>query len=209
VTTHVAAFDFDETLTERDTVVPFLRLISGDGKLAIGLLAKAHRLGPAVARRDRNAMRALATAQVFRDRAVAEVERRAVAYGEQLLERNLRDDTVARLQWHRAAGHRVVIVSASYEVYVRVVADRLGLDGVLATRLEVVDGRCTGRLVGENCRCPEKVRRLDAWLDAVGLDRGDVTLWAYGDSIGDRELLAAADRPHRVHRRLVPPEPPG
>ena len=66
----------------------------------------------------------------------------------------------------------------------------------MATELEVdADGRCTGALVGGNCRGPEKVRRLHAWLDAHHGGRDAVELWAYGDSPGDRELLAAADRP--------------
>jgi phosphatidylglycerophosphatase C len=103
---------------------------------------------------------------------------------------------VARARWHVDQGHRVVIVSASYEQYVQVVADHLGLHGVIATKLEVgLDGRLTGRLDGPNCRAAEKVRRLDEWLVSNGLTRESVELWAYGDSSGDRELLAAADHP--------------
>ncbi len=96
-----------------------------------------------------------------------------------------------------------MIVSASYEQYVRVVAERLGDVDVAATRLDVVDGRCTGDLLGANCRGPEKVRRLDAWLRERGLDRAEITLYAYGDSSGDRELLAAADHPHWVNEPLA------
>jgi phosphatidylglycerophosphatase C len=96
----------------------------------------------------------------------------------------------------------VVIVSASYEQYVRVVGDHLGVDAVIATRLEVESERCTGRLLGANCRGPEKLVRLRGWLASQGLDLDDVTLWAYGDSTGDRELLAAADHPHWVRQPL-------
>lgn len=194
----VAAFDFDETLTEHDTVIPFLQRVVGRRALTIGLLARAHRLVPAVARRDRDAIRSIATDRVFRDRSIADVEEHAIAYGAQLVETGLRPDTTARLRWHVSAGHRVVIVSASYEQYVRIVGEHLGVDDVLATRLEVDAGRCTGRLLGENCRGPEKLRRLRFWLSDQGIERGDATLWAYGDSRGDRELLAAADHPHWV-----------
>ena len=51
------------------------------------------------------------------------------------------------------------------------------------------------RPVDGNCRGPEKARRLLAWLDANHGGRDAVELWAYGDSPGDRELLAAADKP--------------
>lgn len=198
----VAAFDFDGTLTRRDTVVPFLRRLAGDRRLAVGLVVRGHRIAPAVARRHRDALRAIVTDQVFRGRAIREIEAHAGEFGEQIAAGGLRPDTVARLAWHREAGHRVVIVSASYEQYVEVVGARLGVDAVLATRLEVEADRCTGRLSGPNCRGPEKVTRLRAWLADQGLAMGDVALWAYGDSPGDRELLAAARHPHWVRRAL-------
>lgn len=200
--TVVAAFDFDETLTRRDTVVPFLRRLAGDRELALGLLARGHRLAPAAARRDRDLLRALATDQVFRGRAITDVEEHARVFGDRVYATGLRPDTLARLTWHREAGHRIVIVSASYEQYVRVVGGHLGVDAVLATRLEVEAGRCTGRLLGPNCRGPEKLRRLQGWLADQGHQLHEVSLWAYGDSSGDRELLAAADHPHWVRRPL-------
>ena len=68
---------------------------------------------------------------------------------------------------------------------------------MLCTTLGVdADGILTGRLEGGNVRGPEKVRRVQEWLGA-----GPVELWAYGDSGGDRELLALADHPHKVGRR--------
>ena len=194
----VAAFDFDETLTKRDTVVPFLRRFTSTHRFAVSLLPHTLRLLPIASRRDRDRLRALATDIVFRGRPVVELDAVARSWGVTIAETLLRADTVARLQWHVQQGHRVVIVTASYEQYVRVVADVLGDVDVVGTRLEVADGLCTGRLDGPNCRGPEKLRRLEAWLVANGLDRGDVTLYAYGDSSGDRELLEAADHPHWV-----------
>lgn len=194
----VAAFDFDETLTKRDTVVPFLRRFTSTHRFAVSLLPHTLRLLPMATRRDRDRLRALATDIVFRGRPVVELDAEARSWGVTIAETLLRADTVARLQWHVEQGHRVVIVTASYEHYVRVVADVLGDVDVVGTRLEVADGLCTGRLDGPNCRGAEKLRRLEAWLVDNGLDRSDVTLYAYGDSSGDRELLAAADHPHWV-----------
>src|SRR5581483_9290555 len=76
-----------------------------------------------------------------------------------------------------------------------------GFDAVLGTRLEIDgDGRLTGRLDGPNCRGPEKVERLRAWLGGDG----DVTVHAYGDSAGDRQLWEFADHAYRVRgNRLV------
>jgi phosphatidylglycerophosphatase C len=192
----VAAFDFDGTLTDGDNVVPFMRRVAGLRQMVIGSVLRAHRLVPALARRDRDAVKAIMTDVVFGGQLVADVARHASTFAAEIVAADLRPDTFERVHWHVAHGHRVVIVSASYEVYLQVVADKLGLDGVVATRLEVgSDGRYTGRLLGANCRAGEKLRRLDEWFAANGLDRRSTTLWAYGDSEGDRQLLDAADHP--------------
>lgn len=121
-------------------------------------------------------------------------------------QRWLRPDTVSRLQRHRELGHRVVLVSASFEQYLVPFGQSLGVDGVVCTRLERNEqGLMTGRLDGANCRGPEKVRRLERWLADTGLT--DATLWAYGDSAGDDELLARADHPVRVGKARIEREP--
>jgi phosphatidylglycerophosphatase C len=99
----------------------------------------------------------------------------------------MRGEIVARLTWHREQGHDLALVTASPELYVAPIGRRLGFATVLGTRLEVDDdGRLTGRLVGLNVKGEEKVRRL---RDAVGaVEPG----WAYGNSRGDRQLLALA-----------------
>ena len=58
----------------------------------------------------------------------------------------------------------------------------------------------TGRMDGENVRGPEKARRLDEWI-ALELPGAAPFVWAYGDSSGDKELWARADRSVRFGRR--------
>ena len=203
-TVHVCAFDFDGTLTQGDNVVPFLRRLSPSWRIALGLAKRPHRVLPAVARRDRDALKAIATEIVFAGRHQADVESVAVSYAAEVAATRLRPDTSGRLRWHQQQGHRVVLVSASYEVYLQPLAAMLGLDGVLATRLELgTDRRYTGRLDGDNCRADEKLRRLEQWLSEQSLARDKVVLWAYGDSAGDRQLLEAADHPVWVQEPLA------
>ena len=105
-----------------------------------------------------------------------------------------------------AAGDLVVLVSASFEVYLRPLARALGVEHVLGARLEDDgEGVLSGRLDGPNCRGPEKVRRLDSWWASLHDDRPPSRFTAYGDSAGDRELLARADVAHWVGDREVWP----
>jgi phosphatidylglycerophosphatase C len=108
----------------------------------------------------------------------------------------LRPEALARLAWHKASGHRCVAISASLDLYVHPWAVSAGFDDVIATHLEAHDGCVTGKLLDGNCYGPEKVKRLAALLG----DKSGYTLYAYGDSRGDRELLACAD--HAYYREM-------
>jgi len=91
---------------------------------------------------------------------------------------------------YECSRRRVVLVSASLGCYLRRLGELLDADAVLCTEAAAVDGIYTGQLVGQNCRAEEKVKRLDRWLADRSLV--DATVWAYGDSAGDRQLLARA-----------------
>jgi phosphatidylglycerophosphatase C len=203
--THVAAFDLDGTLTTRDCVVPFLRRVAGTRSLATRMLRHPVGLAGAGLRRDRDALKRASAAGAFAGHDADEVQRIADAFAEEVHASWLRRDVVAELEQHRDRGDAVVVVSASFEVYVRPIAALLGAQDVLATRLDVdAAGRLSGQLVGTNCRGPEKVRRLHAWLDEHTDGRSAVGVTAYGDSAGDRELLLDADVARWVGRGKMP-----
>ncbi len=201
----VAAFDVDRTVTTRDCVVPFLRRVRGTVPFARRMAWASARLVPAIARGERDRAKEQAAKIVFAGRRAVDVDAAGDAFAAGVVCSRLRADTVARLRWHQAEGHDIVFVSASFGAYLRPLGDRLGADGVLCTELVVGrDGVLTGELSGLNCRGAEKVRRLHEWLDARHGGRANVELWAYGDSPGDRELLADADHAVWVRGRLAP-----
>jgi len=197
--TRIAAFDLDGTLTTRDCVVPFLRQVAGTPRLVAGVAAHPIEVSRALVRRDRDAFKALASDAAFAGRALGDVEPRAAEFAAMVHTNWMRSETVRNLDAHLQAGDQVVIVSASYAIYVEPLASLLGAHQALATRLAVgTDGRLTGELDGPNCRGPEKIRRLHDWLDSTHGGRAMVDLIAYGDSPGDRELLADADERHWI-----------
>ena len=201
----VAAFDVDGTLTTADCVVPFLRRTAGTATLVRRMLRTPIALGRAGTRRDRDALKAASAAATFRGLALATVEADATVFAQEVFDHRLRHDVVASLHSHLAAGDIVVLVSASFEVYLRPLAALLGAHDVIAVRLAVDDHAVfTGALVGPNCRGAEKVVRLHEWLAASAGGRHAVHLTAYGDSSGDRELLADADVAHWLGRGEIP-----
>jgi phosphatidylglycerophosphatase C len=198
----VAAFDFDGTLSRRDNFVPFLMRFAGTLATARAFATGAVRLGKAGrAHWSRNEMKAEILEQLVGGRDVADLEATARVFAADVIARHLQGEAVERADWHRTQGHRLVIVSASLAVYLRPIAEHLRFDAVLATELEVGDdGRLTGRMQGENVRGPEKARRLDEWI-AQEFGGTSPFVWAYGDSSGDKELWARADRAVRLGRR--------
>ena len=101
---------------------------------------------------------------------------------------------MARLAWHKGAGHCCVIVSASPDVYLERVAAQLGFDGLICTELQVVSGTITGEMQTPNCHGEQKVLRLKSWLaERFGTGLDGVELYAYGDTSGDLPLLRVAE----------------
>jgi phosphatidylglycerophosphatase C len=194
----VAAFDFDGTLARRDTLVPFLRQVRGTHRVLAATALAAGRPGP----RDRDTLKVAIVGRLLRGMPAGELAARGRRYAAGL-PGLLRPEMVDRVRWHQRAGHAVVIVSASLGAYLRPLAGTLGLDAALAVEL-VADagGRLTGDVVGGlNTRGPEKEARLRAWVDGRFGPATPFELWAYGDSRGDEELLAAADHATWVGRR--------
>jgi phosphatidylglycerophosphatase C len=191
----LAAFDFDGTITRRDTLVPFLVRVAGRRRFA-GAWA---RIGAAGARggvplTDRDAVKAELVRLLLAGRDGDELRRLGDLYARDLLSDALRPMVVDRIHRHRARGHRTVIVSASLVYYLEPLARTLGIDAVIGVEPEESGGRLTGRLARPNVRAEEKALRLREWLGIPPDEPPGVTVWAYGNTSGDHALLAMADR---------------
>lgn len=193
----VAAFDLDGTLTEGGSVFAWLEAIAGRGAtyraasaLALPLAMGALRSGYRADQAKERLFRRLLAGRVESD-VVAQSRDFALAH----LDHHGRALVLARLAWHLGEGHDVVIVSASPQLYVEVLAQALGVRAGLGTRLAIdARGHLSGGYLGKNCRGSEKLRRLREWMESRDYP-GDPVLYAYGNSRGDRRLLRAADFP--------------
>jgi len=191
----IVAFDFDGTLTIRDSFTAFLRWRAGPAGWAIGLAKMTPVLAAYIGDHDRGRIKAASVREFLHGVERQTLEAEAERYADQVWDRFMRPDALACWKaWGEKGVHRV-IVTASPETTVAPFARRLGAEGLLGTQL-VFDAqdRVTGAFAGENCRGEEKVRRLRA---AYGEDMKLTA--AYGDTSGDTEMIAvAAEKGFRV-----------
>ena len=190
----IAAFDFDGTLTQRDTLLPFL--LRGLGwphflwallKCAPWLAAFALRLIP-----NHIAKQKLLLA-TLENRSTDQTDDWASSWLTHDFPGQLRSWSMDRLAEHQQAGHCCVMVSASPDIYLKQVAKQLGFDALLCTEMAVVQGRLTGLMQTPNCHGEQKVLRLTAWMrERFGAQAGGATLYAYGDTSGDKPMLRLA-----------------
>jgi phosphatidylglycerophosphatase C len=191
----LVAFDFDGTMTTRDSFLAFLRWRSG----WLGYNFNMLRLAPAAIsflfHHDRGRLKAAAARLFLRGVDREKLERQAAEFATEVNWSLFRPDALRTWRYWRSKGGRVVIVTASPETTVAPFARSLGAHKLIGTVLEFdANDRVTGAFASPNCRGSEKVRRLrEVFGDEVTLTA------AYGDTTGDKDmLLMAEERGYRV-----------
>ena len=190
----IHAFDFDGTLTRRDTLIEFIRYVKGNKEFLIGFLKHLHLLIMMKLGMMPNWKTKRIIFQYFFGGMTLE---KFNEYCEKFAKEKaslLRKKGMVAVNKVVMDGDQVVIISASIENWVEPffrfqVSNNINIIG---TKIQVVDGKLTGRFLTKNCYGEEKVRRL---LEQYP-DRKEYKLVAYGDSRGDHALLDFADEGH-------------
>ncbi|MBN9480608.1 MAG: HAD-IB family hydrolase [Bordetella sp.] len=185
----IVAFDFDGTLTIRDSFTSFLKWRAGPLRWARGLASLVPAVFAYLSDRDRGRIKVASVREFLTGVDRTALEDEAERFAQVIWPRFMRPDALATWEdWGRRGAHRV-IVTASPETTVAPFARRLGAENLIGTRL-AFDGqdRVVGAFVGGNCRGEEKMRRLRA---AYGEDMRLAA--AYGDTSGDAQMIAAAE----------------
>lgn len=191
----LSVFDFDGTLTRRDSFVPFLKFAFGKRAFTLRMI----RLLPAAIRyvgkgMTRDELKAALIATFLAGVKVEWVEAKAVEFRAAFWTRLMRPAGLKSVAAEIESGAQVTICSASPRIVLKPFAHKLGIK-LIATELEERDGYFTGNISGNNCRCEAKVVRLEAVYGRLDQYR----LRAWGDTRGDHELLAAAQDAHWRH----------
>lgn len=187
----IVIFDFDGTLTTRDTLLLFIRFACGQWAFLWGMLCYAPLLVLMKLRLYHNGKtKQKVFFHFFRGWTLERFNESCREFAAQY-PHILRAETVETLRQAQQDGARVFIVSASIDNWVQPFFPDVE---VVGTQIEVQDGILTGRFLTPNCYGPEKVRRV---TNTIG-ERSSYYITAYGDSRGDREMLQWADQGIKV-----------
>ena len=189
-------FDFDGTLTTSDTLLEFIKYAKGRGRFLMVFLMyspllvmmKLHLYPNWKAKQQ-------IFAHLFAGMRIEKFDALCRGFAEEN-QHLLRPKGITLVHEALVAGAQVFIVSASIENWVRPFFDIRNLKGVqvLGTQIELEDGKLTGRFKSNNCYGKEKVHRIAEALKSF--ERSEYEIEAFGDSRGDKEMLAFADKGH-------------
>lgn len=188
----LALFDFDSTITTRDTFAEFIRFAAPRARLRWGgpLLAPLA-LGYRAGWVSGHLIRASAVRLGLGGMPLAQAQAHGERFASEVLCTIERPQCMERIAWHRARGDEVLVVSGALDLYLAPWCRGHGLR-CLCSELEAVDGRLTGRYRGEQCVADAKRERV---LASTDLGRFDA-IHAYGDSRDDHAMLRLAQHPH-------------
>ncbi len=191
----IVTFDFDGTLTTGDTFIAFALHALTRRRVIASIIAESATLtGWKCGIISNGKAKQRLFKRLFGGMPIAEFNRHCSTFATEI-DKMMRHEMIQTLKSAREGADKVYIISASIENWIKPWAKSLGIDEVIATRITVdSEGIVTGGFNGNNCYGAEKVRRLQE----AEPQRESYILTSYGDSRGDREILAFADRPHLV-----------
>jgi len=181
-------FDFDGTITTDDSLIKFIRFVVGDTKFIWGMtllfpILTAYKLKLLPNYKAKQYM----FSYFFKGMNEEKFMQVANEYSLKHINTILRPKAMEKIAWHKEQGHKIVIVSASIECWLKPWCDENDLN-LIATKIEMKNGIVTGRFKTKNCYGIEKAVRV---REIYNLDDYD-HIYAYGDSRGDTELLELA-----------------
>lgn len=188
----IAFFDFDGTITNKDSLAEIIRFIHGDLRFFAGVSLTAPLiLGFTLGLYDRQRSKEALLKHFFGGMDEQQLKEYCTSFAQKIIPSIIRPGAIEKLQWHKEQEHEIVLVSASAENWLQDWCHSQQMH-CLATKLEISNGVITGKIIGKNCHGEEKVNRIRQRFDLALYE----TVFAYGDSEGDKPMLMLAQHPH-------------
>jgi len=187
---NLALFDFDGTITTKDTLFDFThfsvsRLTFTLGMVVLFLPMLLHKIGLLSAHKTKE----IFLSYFFKNFSREAFDKHCNRFAKDRLPNLIRSEALNTINQHKEKGDTVIIVSASPENWIKPWAELYGIK-VIATKLQIINNQLTGQIMGANCNGIEKVNRIHSEINLS--DYTEIT--AYGDSIGDKDMLALAQK---------------
>ena len=184
----IAFFDFDGTITTRDSLLAFIFFRHGKWKTILGLLSVSPYYALYVLKLiSVQKAKEKVLSRFFRNEPIERFESYCEEFIRTKIPELIRPKAIRELRMMSEKGVEIVIVSASPENWLRTWSKQFDAS-LISTKLEVKDGKLTGRIDGRNCRGEEKVRRIRAQYELSNYDE----VYAYGDTKGDKPMFELA-----------------
>ena len=185
----IAFFDFDGTITTKDSLPDFIKFAIGKPKYYLGLcllspilLAYVLKLLPNHSAKEKM------ISYYFKGWSEKNFQTVADEYAAHQIDKIVRPKALEKLHWHQEQGHKVVIVSASMKSWLKKWCDAQNVE-LISTQLEIKQGKLTGKFATKNCHGNEKVNRIKEQYPLQDYSY----IYAYGDSSGDKDMLKLAN----------------
>lgn len=182
-------FDFDGTLTTKDSFLEFIKFTHGKLRFWMGMLLLSPILiAMKIGIVSNEWAKALLLALFYQGKTKAAIQQQAETFHKQVIPRIIRPQGIAQLKAYQAENHKVVLVSASVDLWLEPIAASLNIP-LICTKAAYENNRFAGKFTTKNCIGPEKEKRIRTEFDLSQFEE----IIAYGDTKGDREMLAMAD----------------
>jgi phosphatidylglycerophosphatase C len=194
--TNLALFDFDGTITNKDSFIEFIKFYKGklafySGVLVLSPVLVLYKLGII----KNHKAKELVFTYFFRNESLGIFRSKCCSFSLTGLQEIVKPTALKAIEHHFLTNDRVIVISASFEEVLSEWCNSRHLD-LIGTKIEIKDDLITGKILGKNCYGIEKLNRLRDYLDIS--EFGEISV--YGDSKGDLPLMQIAD--HKYYRFL-------
>lgn len=184
----IAFFDFDGTITTHDTLLEVIKCCKGSFRFYLGFIINApYLLAYKAGIISNQAAKEKVLRYFFGGLPLPVFQQQCDAFAGTAMPSLVRPKALEEIKKLQNDGTAVVIVTASAENWLQPWCQANNLL-LLGTKLEIINGKLTGKIDGSNCYGEEKVNRINAAFDLSGYDE----IFCYGDTKGDKPMLRLA-----------------
>lgn len=196
----LAIFDVDFTLTSKETLAEFYLFVLKKNpkyiKYLPGILSSSLLYGCKIYDERKVKERVIAFINGIEEK---DIQRTVKEFYHEVLNKILYKDALDIIKKMKKEGYKIILISASPELYLKELYNIKEVDLVMGSKFHCNDGKYVNKMMGENCKGEEKVRRLKAYLKEENIEVDFKESHMFSDSLADAPLLDLVGHPHLIN----------